>query len=62
LELRPGLNELVVRKLDSTIAMESCNGAVQEMKRQESDISSINSSGRKKPRKNKTADAIYFIS
>jgi hypothetical protein len=61
LEQKPGLNELVVRKLDDTIAMESSNGAEQEMKRRESDISSINSSANKKPKKNGMADAIFQL-
>jgi hypothetical protein len=41
--------------------MEPCHGAVQEMQKRDSDISSTNSSARKNPRKNEMADAIHKL-
>jgi hypothetical protein len=37
LEQNPGLNELVVKKQDDTIAMELSNGAKQEMKQRDNE-------------------------
>jgi hypothetical protein len=50
LEQKPGLNELVVRKLDNNIAIESGDGAKQEMKSRNSVLSIISSAGKKRRR------------
>jgi hypothetical protein len=62
LEERPGLNELVVRTLDGSIAMESTNISKKEIiKRRDCDVSSIYSSGNKKRKKNGVADTLFEI-
>jgi hypothetical protein len=59
LERKPGLNELVVRKLDDSISLESVDLSEQEMNRRDSVSSNgSNWSARKKRKKDDIAEAI----
>jgi hypothetical protein len=62
LEQRPGLNELVVRKLDDNIELESSDSPENGMKRRESDVSSLcTSSTRKKSKKYDMGEAFFKL-
>jgi hypothetical protein len=58
LKKKPGLNELVVCKLDDDIAMESGEIILDEQKRRDSDVSSICSSASKKRKNYEVAEVL----
>jgi hypothetical protein len=63
LEQRPGLNELVVSKLDDNLALEWSDSPENEMKRRASDDSRcLCSSSRKKSKKYDVGEALFKLS
>jgi hypothetical protein len=63
LEQKPGLNEIVGRKLDESIALESDDLSKFEQRRRDSDLSSTSSSGQKKKRKkDDLTEALFRLS